>query len=207
MRCASRRVSTVALSSSAISSSTSRAASRQRSVRLVISLSGASRWIASWPKIVAASRPTSRAVSSPSPAIQRAKASVETSITRATLACAAESSWTLPVAVEHARLRLTDIAAALVEPRSKTNHLRRRACVRSGQLASVFQLLLELVLIHRRAISFPALRVHPVPGASSARDPAILYRRNGISVRGPKDAVPTGRLRITPFLAASLRLH
>ena len=59
-------------------SATSAAASRQRRQRLVTSFSGAARCAASWPKIRQDSWPTSRATSAPSPAIQRATATVET---------------------------------------------------------------------------------------------------------------------------------
>ena len=65
----------------ALSRTTSAAASRQRRQRLVTSFSGAARCAASWPKICQASCPTSRATSAPSPAIQRATATVETAPT------------------------------------------------------------------------------------------------------------------------------
>ena len=72
-------------SCAAISPTTSSAASHQRRQRLVTSFNGAARWAASCPKICQDSWPTSRATSAPSPAIQRATATVETAPTRSKL--------------------------------------------------------------------------------------------------------------------------
>ena len=109
IRSASARVSSSSPSSAALSPSTSAAQSRQRRQRLVTSFSGASRWEASWAKIRQDSWPTSRATASPSPAIQRATATVETAPTSSKLSSTTWSS-VRPEAAERRIIRSTTSA-------------------------------------------------------------------------------------------------
>ncbi len=80
-------------SSTAHARITSAAESHQRRQRLVTSFSGAARCEASWANICQDSWPTSRATSGPSPAIQRATATVETVPTRVKRSSTTGSSW------------------------------------------------------------------------------------------------------------------
>ncbi len=116
-----------------VSCTTSSAASRQRRQRLVTSFSGAARWAASWPKIRHDSRPTSRATSSPSPAIHLATAIVETEPTRAKLSSTSASS----TALDPAERRCIPATTSSVPP-LRASPRRRRSSAAGADPGAVF---------------------------------------------------------------------
>ena len=184
---------------------TSQAASRQRSARLVISSSGAARWIASCPKIaagLAADLPRGLDALAGHPAGERPR-SRSRQRARHSRACGVELEPALCGSAVGCGRRHRRGAHRGESPRRQTSGVGHSVLPDGDR--GLIELLHKLVLIHRAASLLPALHGHRSPDASSAQAPAILYGRNGISIATPKRPSRLG-VRDTPFLAASLRL-